>query len=160
MGILGAYVAISNQELEEIEKEATRLYDVDSDFRLDIDKSWEALHYTLCNDIADGDPPMGNVVPMNIDNALYLDEMELEAFTISHAQIKEAYNYMLTLDKTKLKAMYNFDEMIKEGVYPLSTIDSENGESFFNYLYENFERIKEFYLRVIEQNKSIIFYIN
>ena len=156
----GTYVAISNQELAAIEKEATSLYDVDSDFRLDIDKSWEALHYTLCNDIADGEPPMGNVVPMNMDNALDLDEMEFGAFALPLEEVKEAYEYMLTIDKEKLRSMYNFEEMVKEEIYPLSGMEEDNGNDFFNYLYENFESIKIFYKEVLEKNMSIVFYIS
>lgn len=160
MGMYGTYVAISNQELAAIEKEATSLYDVDSDFRLDIDKSWEALHYTLCNDIADGEPPMGNVVPMNMDNALDLDEMEFGAFALPLEEVKEAYEYMLTIDKEKLRSMYNFEEMVKEEIYPLSGMEEDNGNDFFNYLYENFESIKIFYKEVLEKNMSIVFYIS
>lgn len=160
MGMYGTYVAISNQELAAIEKEATSLYDVDSDFRLDIDKSWEALHYTLCNDIADGEPPMGNVVPMNMDNALDLDEMEFGAFALSLEEVKEAYEYMLTIDKEKLRSMYNFEEMVKEEIYPLSGMEEDSCNDFFDYLYENFETIKTFYKEVLEKNMSIVFYIS
>lgn len=160
MGMYGTYVAISNEELKAIEEEATSLYDVDSDFRLDIDKSWEALHYTLCNDIADGEPPMGNVVPMNMDNALDLDEMEFGAFALPSEEVKEAYEYMLTLDKAKLKSIYNFDEMVEEEIYPLSGMENEDGEEFFDYLYKNFESIKDFYQKVLEKDMSIVFYIS
>ncbi len=160
MGMYGTYVAISNQELAAIEKEATSLYDVDSDFRLDIDKSWEALHYTLCNDIADGEPPMGNVVPMNMDNALDLDEMEFGAFALPLEEVKEAYEYMLTIDKEKLRSMYNFEEMVKEEIYPLSGMEEDSGDDFFDYIYENFESIKTFYKEVLEKKMSIVFYIS
>lgn len=160
MGMYGTYVAISNQELSAIKEEATNLYDVDSDFRIDIDKAWEALHYTLCNDIADGEPPMGNVVPMNMDNALDLEDMEFGAFALSQEEVKEAYKYMQTLDKDKLKIMYKFDEMVEEEVYPLSGAEEDDGDEFFDYLYEYFEDIKAFYKKVVEKSMCIVFYVS
>lgn len=161
MGMYGTYVAIKNDELKAIQEDATKLYDIDSEITLDIDKSWQALFYTLTGDIADGEAPMNLVVPMGMDYEMGLEEMDYGSFLLTEELVKEGYDYMQTIDKAKFKSMYNLAEMVEEEIYPLSESDLEvDSDFFFNYLYEKLESIKEFYKKAIEEGKSIIFYIS
>lgn len=160
MGMYGTYVAITEKQAQEIKKNPSKLFDVDSDIRLDIDKSWEAIHYVLCADISDGELPMGNVVPMHMDNFLDLEEMQYGAFMITSNALKEVYEYMTEVDKELFKSMYDIEELIEEEIYPLSPEDADEGEEFFEYLYENFEAIEAFYKKVLDLNMSVIFYIS
>lgn len=160
MGMYGTYVAITEKQAQEIKENPSKLFDVDSDIRLDIDKSWEAIHYVLCADISDGELPMGNVVPMHMENFLDLEEMQYGAFMITDNALKEVYEYMTEVDKELLKSMYDIEELIEEEIYPLSEEDADEGEEFFEYLYENFEAIKAFYKKALDLNRSVIFYIS
>ena len=162
----GYYVAVNDAQLELIEDGEFSLYEFGdfekpSEMLLDIDKSWQVLYYILCGDIADGAAPMGYVVPMADDCYMGMEEMEFGSFLLSPQKVKEAYDYMQTLDKAKLKNMYNIDELVEEEVYPLSVADkADKGEEFFEYVYHYFEEIKEFYKKALEKQLSVIFYIS
>lgn len=161
MGMYGKYVAISKEDLEAIKEDATKLYDIEAYTTLDIDKSWQAIFYTLNRDIEDGEAPMNLVVPMSMDYELGLEEMDYGSFLLTNDLIKEGYAYMQTINKEKLRDMYDLTEMVKEGIYPLSDSDLEDDEnSFFEYLFENFENIKKFYKKMINEDKSLVFYIS
>lgn len=161
MGMQGTYVAISKHDLEAIEKDANEVLNIDSNIRLDIDKSWQALHYTLTGDLEDGEPPMSYVVPTNLDNSLDLEVPDLETFILTNKQVKEAYQHMTTIDKGAFSKMYNLENMVEDGVYPLSSADLEDEpNNFMEYLYENLEAIKAFYKQAIEEDKAVVFYIS
>lgn len=67
MGMIGYYIALPEEEIQQLAARTKMLEDMDPYNRenLDIDKSWQALYYLLCEDICDGGPPLGYVVPMD-----------------------------------------------------------------------------------------------
>lgn len=84
---------------------------------LDIDRTWEAIHYLLCRDIADGEPPLGYVVPLTSDKGIEFGSFG--AFVLRAEQVAEALQAMSELDEAQLRLPYDFPTMIKEEVYPL-----------------------------------------
>lgn len=61
---------------------------------------------------------MGYVVPIRDDNQLDC-ELEFEAFYINAQQVKEAANFLNSLDDKVLEEMYDLKSMQENMVYPL-----------------------------------------
>ena len=124
---------------------------------LDIDKSWQAVHYLLCGSIDDGEPPMGYVVPIRDENFIE-SGMEFGAFFADAEQVREAAEYLDSLGEDELKGMFDFGAMLRDEVYPIMDEDDEDG--FFEYLCGYIWKIKKFYKETAERRGAVIFYVS
>lgn len=158
MGIIGNYIAIDSDIIQKIQQSQTDFFEIDPDKypTLDIDKSWEAIHFLLCGVKSDGEPPLGNVVPMREENELNI-EMDYGAFALTYQQVRETYLQIKDLGEQDLRAKYDIKTFVEKGIYP--TVSDEDEDNFFEYIYENFKLIQDFYKESSENNVGIIFYI-
>jgi hypothetical protein len=154
MGMIGRYIAVSPDALQAIKSQELSIHDIEAG--LDIDKSWQALHYVLCGELADGEPPLGYVVPMAGNYIGHLSDVE--AFVLNPEQIEEALAAVEQITAAELKEQYDFGELVKEGIYPVT--EEDDPEEFFDYIYSNFVSIREFYARIAAEGQSIVFYIS
>ena len=159
MGILGYYNQIEDLLLSQIINGEYDILDFDSKQyqTLDIDKSWQAIHYLLCKNIENGLPPMGYVVPMRNENKLDC-ELDYGAFYITAQQVKEASDFLNSLDDTALKSMYDFKSMQENEVYPLYKNEEDPG--FYEYLYFHLTELRKYFHQTAEKGYAIIFYIS
>ncbi|MDR2921105.1 MAG: YfbM family protein [Tannerella sp.] len=158
MGMIGNYIAIESDKLEQVKNNELDILDIDTDEypSLDIDKSWQAIHFLLCGNIDDGKPPLGNVVPMRDDNWLGA-EMDYGAFSITPKEVLEAYNAIKGMGEDELRQKYNFESLLENEIYPV--VEDEDPDDFFDYTYANFKSIQEFYQIASENNYAVIFYV-
>ncbi|MFF2480004.1 YfbM family protein [Paenibacillus sp. NPDC058071] len=126
---------------------------------LDIDRSWEAIHYLLCGDIADGKPPLGYVVPLTSGHNIEFGSFG--AFLLRAEQVAEALQAMSELDEAQLRLRYNFQTMLEDEVYPLEAgyTSDEDEDEFFAYLLQHFNEIQRFYTQAVAEGKGLMFYI-
>lgn len=159
MGMLGNYIAVDEEELKRIRSGEIDIFDMNpEDYRtLDIDKSWQAVHYLLCGDIDDGEPPMGYVVPIRDENFIE-SGMEFGAFFADAEQVREAAEYLDSLGGDELKGMFDFGAMLRDEVYPIMDEDDEDG--FFEYLCGYIGKIKKFYKETAKRRGAVIFYVS
>ena len=159
MGILGYYNQIEDLLLSQIINGEYDILDFDSKQyqTLDIDKSWQAIHYLLCKNIENGKPPMGYVVPMRNENKLDC-ELDYGVFYITAQQVKAASDFLNSLDDTALKSMYDFKSMQENEVYPLYKNEEDTG--FYEYLYFHLTELKKYFHETAEKGYAIIFYIS
>lgn len=160
MGMSGNYLALDDALVQRIAAGEKNLGELNpSDYPgLDIDKSWQAIHYLLCRDIADGEPPLGYVVPMMGDQFLEAPELgEFGAFYLRSAQVAEALLVMEELDDGRLRSMYDFPAMLEDQVYPIAT--GEDGEAMRDYMLDYFKQIRQFYRQAASDGNGIVFYI-
>ncbi len=152
MGMCGQYIAIDKEVLKRLENEEIGIYDIDIDESnsIDIDKSWDALHFMFKN-------KMETVVPLDF-NYLIEEYTESYVYHLMSYEVSETYEYLEGIDENGVKTMFNFLDMCDEEVYPIT--DGENEHDFFEYIYSNFVQIKEFFKRVAEEGKLIIFYVS
>jgi hypothetical protein len=115
------------------------------------------IYYLLCKDIADGDPPLGYVVPMTADQNV--DFGEFGAFYLRAEQVAEALQAIAELDEPKLRAQYDFPAMAEDQVYPIFSPEDEDEDELFGYILENFNEIRRFYTQVAAEGKGLFFYI-
>lgn len=161
MGMYGYYFSMDDTLVQQIEtgEVALKSLKVDDYAGLDIDRSWEAIHYLLCGDIADGNPPLGYVVPMTSDKGIEFGSFG--AFSLRAEQVAEALEAMSELDEAQLRLRYNFHAMVEEEVYPLEqgVVTDEDEDAFFAFMLQHFNEIRRFFGQVAAEGKGIIFYI-
>jgi hypothetical protein len=157
MGMSGNYFAIEDKLVQQIAAGEIALEDLNPDdySTLDIDKSWQAIHYLLCEDIADGEPPLGYVVPMMDDQGI--DFGEFGAFYLRAGQVAEALQAIADMDEALLRSRYDFAAMVRDQVYPI--VSGEDAEELFTYMLEHFKAIRHFYSQTATDGKGLIFYI-
>ncbi len=158
MGMIGNYIAVENSLLEQILNGDKAILEIEAnqDQTLDIDKSWQALHYLLCKNIDNGEPPMSYVVPLLDDNVID-SEQDFGAFYITPEQVKTASNFLNMLNDDTIKRMYNFQEMQQQELYPLVEDDDEN--EFYEYIFSYLTELKWYFMQVAKQGDAIVFYI-
>lgn len=161
MGMYGYYFAIDDKLAQQIAAGDIALKNLKLDDYpgLDIDRSWEAIHYLLCGDIADGEPPLGYVVPLTSDKGI--DFGSFGAFFLRAEQVEEGLQAMSELDEAQLRLRYDFPAMVKDEVYPLEpdTVSDEDEDEFFAYMLQHFNEIRRFYSQTVAEGKGLIFYI-
>lgn len=162
MGMTGSYIAVENLLLSQIINSETSILDIDpAEYQsLEIDKSWQAIHYLLCGEIENGKPPMGYVVPVRDDNRLDC-ELEFEAFYITAQQVKEAAGFLDTLDDDALANLYDFASMQKNSVYPLHGSENEtDAASFYEYIASYLVKLRAYFHQTAEKGYGMIFYFS
>ena len=161
MAIRGYYFAMDDNLVQQIDAGdiALKSLKIDDYPGLGIDRSWEAIHYLLCGDISDGEPPLGYVVPLTSDKGI--DFGSFGAFSLRAEQVAEALQAMSELDEAQLRLRYDFPAMVKDEVYPLEsgTVSDEDAEEFFAYMLQNFNEIQRFYSQTVAKGKGLIFYL-
>ena len=161
MGMTGNYVLLPEEMIQQIAEKKLDFFDItpptEDNMSLDIDKSWQAIHFLLCGDLDDGEPPLGYVVPL-IDAQFFDSDFDFGSFYLFHSQIKKAFAKIKEIDKESFRRLYDFPLLLEESIYPLTPEESE--EEFFQYLYQNFEAIKGLYHQALETNSGLIFYIS
>ncbi|RXZ76591.1 DUF1877 family protein [Paenibacillaceae bacterium] len=157
MGMTGNYIALADAQIKQIADGNLELGELNTEdyASLDIDKSWQAIHYLLTGDICEGAAPFGYVVPMQDDNAV--DYGEFGAFYLYREQVAEASAALAQLSKNDVLARYNFDDMVEESIYPV--MDDEDKDEFFDYLYVNLQAIQAYYEKAAADGNGVVFYI-
>ncbi|MFR4439729.1 MAG: YfbM family protein [Hungatella sp.] len=162
MGMTGTYLAIENLLLSQIINGEKSILEIDPTqcHPLDVDKSWRAIHYFLCKDSISVQPPIGYVVPIKDDNELDC-ELEFGAFYITAQQVKEATNFLNSLDDDILENMYDFKSMQENAIYPLHGNENETDAVFlYEYIYSYLTKLREYFNQTAEKGYAIILYFS
>ena len=160
MGMTGSYVAVDKETLQELVSSPSVIMEIDFDDypNLDIDKAWAAIHFVLCGSEAGGEPPLGYVVPLRDENILGGETNDfIGIFSLAPQQVKEASEAIKGLTEKDFRAKYQFEQLMGNDIYPL--IEGEDEGEFFDYIYENFKSIQEFYKSTSDSGSGVIFYI-
>ncbi|MFF2886265.1 YfbM family protein [Paenibacillus sp. NPDC057967] len=161
MGMRGYYFAMADNLVQQVAAGDITLKSlkIDNYPGLDIDRSWEAIHYLLCGNISDGEPPLGYVVPLTSDKGIEFGSFG--AFSLRAEQVAAALQAMSELDEAQLRLRYDFPTMLKEEVYPLEpgVVSDEDADAFFTYLLQHFNEIRRFFSQSATEGKGLIFYI-
>lgn len=159
MGMIGYFMAVDNDRMNEILTEGFGYDEVDisDEGTLDIDKSWMAIWFTLCcSNVASAAyvvPLSGrHVIPYAMENGF-----EWGAFYLRREWVRQANKYLKTLTEKEFRRLYDFHAMEEAKIYPI--LPGEDEEEFYRYIYAYMRDIKEFYRAAADEDKGIIFYI-
>ncbi|KMZ40970.1 MULTISPECIES: YfbM family protein [Bacillales] len=158
MGMCGNYMIANDEMIDSWIAGTIDLYEVElkEEDMLDIDKTWQAIPYTLCGELMDGEPPFCYVVPLLTDQAVEFGEFG--AFYLHSEQVKAAYAAIANMSESALKEKYHFPTLVENDVYPLH--EGDDAEGFFAYMWHHFQSLQAFFKRAAEQEKGLIFYIS
>lgn len=152
MGMIGQYILVTDEELNKIKNKELDIYFKEPD--LDIDKTWQLLHFTLCGEIGGGEPPLGHVVPLNDS---IIDNNSLGTFYLTASEVEEAYLAIKDLSESDFKQMYHFTDLMGEQIYPL--VEDDDPDEIFEYTYSYFLEIKDLYKQAVLSERCVIFFI-
>ncbi|MFS0872575.1 YfbM family protein [Paenibacillus xylanilyticus] len=154
MGMSGRYLVVTQDLIESIKSGEISVHDCSVD--LDIDKMWQMLQFTLTGNLADGEPPLGYVVPMSGEQYLG-NYSDMDLFLLSSEQVLEAYMALEQLDRDELKARFDLDKMISEGVYPVR--EGWDKEGTFQEIVQTLNEVQALYQAAAASGNGIAFYI-
>ena len=166
MGMVGNFLLVSNEELEEFLADSSKLddrldeeFDMENSNIVDIDKSWEGILYLLTGQNSEElNHPLSKV----LFSGQIIDEDQDLGYGPGHYlrpdQVKDIYNEISNLSRSDLKAKYDPVNMDKLKIYPTGW--AENGDELFDYLIEYFEKVKEVFANASTSNLAIITFLN
>ncbi|MGO4730505.1 YfbM family protein [Paenibacillus sp. 2KB_22] len=157
MSLIGQYLALPQEVISQLIEGTLLFKDIDrSEYDLlDIDRSWEGIHFLLCDTDYNGTPPEGYVLPLLNDQSL--KRSDFSTFYLKNDQVQEAVSYLDTLTTEQLRAKYSSERFVEEQIYPL--FEGADDEGFWEYLISHLTEIQKFYRIAASKGQGIVFYI-
>ncbi len=123
---------------------ATELLDLlDDETGFSLDKAWDGLNYLLCNGEIYGDYPNGFIKGSGAQPIV--EDERIEEFPMlffTPEQTAEISKYLVGLGRDALHEQYK-PEAMNDDVYP--SVYAEEGEEAFDWLYEMFLKLRDFF---------------
>ena len=167
MGMIGNYLRVTTEELESFLSDSSKLenrvYNGDSHKDtglIDVDKSWEAIFFLLTGQALatcdEASPPFSWVLlpPNEIDPDQ--DMGYGPATYTTAAQTKELSAAINNITDDEIKRRYDGSRMNEMGIYPECWTDDVSRE----YLFDNFNSLKNFLTDAANNNQPVIVFIN
>ncbi|MGQ8873206.1 DUF1877 family protein [Paenibacillus sp. TSA_86.1] len=154
MGMSGRYVVVNDELVQSIQSGEVSVHDCQVD--LDIDKMWQMLQFTLNGSLADGEPPLGYVVPLASQQYLG-NYSDMDLFLINNKQVLEAYMALEQLTPDDVEARFNLEHMLAEGVYPV--MEGWDEQETLQEIKQTIDQIQGLFQVTVENGNGIIFYV-
>jgi hypothetical protein len=170
MGMIGNLIRVSNDELLTFKNDSSQLEDLiyaeesfSEPWYLDLDKTWEALHFLLSGkSIAEtsmNETPNSVLETVIFSPQLIDKDQDLgfgPASFNNPVQVKEIFKKLNELDLVELEQKYNGQLLNDSGVYPEVWIEQESKE----YLFDNLKSLISFYKEAATNDEVVIGFIN
>ncbi len=157
MGLQAVYIAVTNDEVEQLQQiadndelieELEELQEDDNCKLINIDKLWDGLHFLLTG-VSASEPIENNELSefiVGVDSVLYEDEF------VAFSSKKDVQRIVKMIDKINFDAFaekFNPNEFIQAEIYPNIWQDDKN--ELFAQMKEHFIGLKIFY----QQNQDL-----
>lgn len=130
---------------------------VDED-RVNLDKSWHALHFLLTGTSWEGTFPAGFLVstgrPVGIVDVGYGP-----ARSFSVAEVTELAAFLRNLDENHLRSRFNPQSLAEQDIYPSGWTRSPDIDQEWLYIREVFRRMRSFILEAAHRKMALLVYI-
>lgn len=162
MSMIGHYFRTSSTNMRRMKFGKLDLYKfidkLDESEQLDIDKTWQAIQFTLTGTTGEtdetGEPPWGNLVIGND----YIIPYEFPLSFISAKEVREIAEAMKAMDEAEFRKIFDFKKMVSINIYPL--VYGEDEEEFFDYVYGYFAEMRKFFFEAAAKGLDVAFYID
>ena len=167
MSMIGNLLRVSESELEEYLNDSTLLeqrvypeeYKENSDL-LDLDKSWESIYYLLTgctsSDFENAKPPLSLI----LFNGKLIDENQDMGYGpatyASPDEVKEIASALPEIERGNLRFKFESLKSKDAELYPFNP----DSEDMFDYVFEYYSKMKEFYNLAAEKDQAVISFIN
>lgn len=163
MGLIASYMMVDEPTLSkflksDIEAVADDIFDMEeqdtADF-MDIDKSWDGLHFILTGKPASA-PIEGNALSEAVVGVRMFDEEgeEFIAYT-PHSRLPEIVKALEAVDIEGLKLKFSPLALHQNDVYPTIWEDDDK-EGLFSYLIDGYKALLALYKEAVEKNMNIV----
>ena len=161
MSMTAAFVAISPEELEALLAEPEqvselffeRLESQEQTQALDIDKSWNGIHFLLTGEPYGGEPP--NSLPILGGVEIGPELGYGPARYLQPAQVAQASQLLASTPVEVLRSRYQPKALEEADIYP-SGIWQEEGEQAFEYLAHWYELLRGFYAQASSRGAAML----
>lgn len=127
----------------------------DEDDESDVDKAWNGIHYLLTGEVEETAHPLGFLVsggqPIGKEDVGYGP-----ARAFSSTKLAAICDQLAPLSRETLHTRYQPKEMDRAGVYP--EIWARDGDDGFEYLFSNFEQMREFFQEARRRKWGMLIY--
>lgn len=167
MSMIGNLLRVSNAELQSYLENSglleERVYPEDyaeDSCLLDLDKAWESIYFLLTgctsSDFEKAEPPLSLIL---FNGALIDENQDMgygPATYVSSEQVKEILKALPDLKKEELRSKFESLKYKDSELYPFNP----DSEDMFDYIFDYYKEMKEFYGLASENNQAIISFIN
>ena len=164
MGMILSIVQFSPSKLQEyisdpekFEFDLGSLEKNETDKSVDLDKSWEAIHFLFTeNKIGSGEGLLSQAI---YGEQFFDEEQDLgmgPASYLTPEQVKEINSLISNLGEDFLKENYKPEEMDRKGIYPKFW---RQDPTLIDYVRHNFFALKKFYKDAAEKGNAIASYL-
>ena len=164
MSMIGMFLQITPATLEEILNDSavldSMIDDETAERVLDIDKSWDGIHFLLTGNSLDAEP--AHPLRSAILGTYTVDENQDLGYGPANylppAEVQEIAESIKDIGKEALKQHYNGKRMDALEVYP--AIWSKDEAGGFDYLWQHFKKLKEFYEDAATKENAVVMFIS
>lgn len=165
MSMCGSYLRVTNDQLEQVLNEPDLILDMlfpedDAEFEagryLDIDKSWQIIHFLLTGDALDGDEPLCNAVMGGTE----IGDVEVvygPARFLLPEQVVEVATALISISEDELWNRFDIDAARKAEIYPQGWTGSETDRS---YVLNHFKCLKTYFDDAANAQEPVILYLS
>ncbi len=163
MSMIGNFLSVTEAELNQYIDDSglliDRVSDIDSESQnwIDIDKSWQAIHYILTKDPWEGRVPESLVVLGGVEIGDDLGYGPGKYITPSEVKIVAAI--LKNLNHEKIRSEYDPEAYEEMEIYPSGIWQEEKMEAI-EYVLSYLEPLSKFYERAAKEGLAVIKYIN
>lgn len=161
--MIGNFLQISPEQLAIIQKDPSRisplLYPEDPKIQTgakDVDKAWQGIHFLLSGDPLKGEGTLALAVlggPEIGDDVGYGP-----ARFLTPSQVSAVNEALSKITQDEFRSRFNPAALQKADIYPPEVW--ETGEDAFEFLWENFEIMKDYYNDAAQKGNAMLIYIN
>ncbi|MBA4494261.1 YfbM family protein [Paenactinomyces guangxiensis] len=159
MGMTCYLQQITPERLEAVKNDSSLLPSVinseeNPEEPLDIDKTWQGIHFLLTGEVGGGDPPLANAL---LGGTVFENASDyIFASFLTSDEVKEVTEALRGISEKELKDRFNTEEMNELKLYPSfnNWIDDD-----FDYLLGNYKDMVDYYKSAAEKGNPMLVYI-
>ncbi|MGV8120336.1 MAG: YfbM family protein [Candidatus Xenobiia bacterium LiM19] len=126
---------------------------------LDLDMAWQGIQFLLTDTPNEGNPPYCYL----LKGGAQIGEIDLghgPARALRPHEVKEYSKALSTLSQQTLESRFNPDKMMEIEIYPRIWKKDPRSQDPFEYLYENFEKLRIFMKAAADKGQAVIIYLS
>ncbi|TPN83972.1 YfbM family protein [Aquimarina algicola] len=166
MGLLAVYIKVDDQKLtvlkklegEDLIEELEEFQDDDNCKMVDIDKTWDGLHFLLTNVSASEPIPNNKLSEFVVGVNVFSEDENADFISYSSAnEIKDILKEINKVNLSELEHTFKPNTFDKNGIYPNIWNDNDK-ELLWDELKTSFNLLKEFYTKNKDSNIIVSIY--
>jgi hypothetical protein len=165
MSMIGNYKRLSEDRLNELLAKSETIMDFlypdddptsELETDLDIDKTWQAIHFLLTGDAWKGLPPLANAALGGTE----LGEEDVgygPARYLSVSEVAEVAAHLSVISKEELISRFNLNQFREREIYPDGWVGSDEE---MNYITGYYLKLVSFFQDASKSNSAMLLYLN